>query len=198
NCIPHDADHDFAPAGTLVFEVPFVQAIKGFFGVAPNAGLAINLPSYVTWLTQSDHIQTTPRGYIDMAFTFSLNTDTQTFVQDALRLVGQEVSLFYKHGFEADVSTILAGLKVVLDIGDATLSVITNDLEDSNSLKACNNPNQTCSYTLFDFSHLQDVVSKLVDMTGIGIKIYDIVEYVVHPPDGVLPTGGANLLSDAR
>ncbi len=195
---------NYAPVATLILEVPFVEAVKGFFDVDLNAPITINLPDYVTWLTASNVIKTTPSGYLDIAFTFSVNTNVQKLARDSLELVAKfgAIGLFHKHSWRTAASTILAGLKVLLDIGDVTVSLITKDLEQSGSLS---------SYVFFDFYHLQDVVYQLANIGGIGLKILNIIYFAVYPPrppnpllldpgdpGGVIPSHATNLLADAR
>ncbi len=180
NCI----QSDYAPLATLIFEVPVVQAAKEFFKVSLAPPVSFRLPDYVTWLTESNNITTTPTGYVDVAFTFSVNTNnTTTVLQDALQAVAQDVTLLYKSDLDAD--TILANLKVVLDIGDVTVSVIKNDLDNVGSLK---------SYTLLDMSTLIHVVSKLIDVKGIANKIIDML--VAAGKAG--SSAGTDLLDDVR
>jgi hypothetical protein len=179
----------YTPAAVIIVEVPFVQAVNTLFGSTLQGLQSLGLGT--STLLNSSSVSTTASGYLNLAFTVSQNNNNNSqLLQDLLTAISSDLAAVIKTPDSKKLVSVLQDqLQVILDLGDLTVNVITDDL---------NQPGSLGSQTVLDFYGVQKSLSGLLQLSSVEMKLFDISEYGIQCAFSALLADPAAILPAAR
>jgi len=180
-CIPSE----YNPAAVLIVEFPFTPVCNVLFDSNLSASQSLGLGNSA--LLVNPIVNTTAAGNIDLAFTIGgASANVAQTVTDLQNVLLGDLTAIVKQGASSVTSALLDQLKLLLDMGDVTISVITTDLSQSGPLG---------SYVLFDLSFVKTLLNDGGTIDSIVGKIFFLmtgaaqtaVAAATSDPLGVVP-----------
>jgi hypothetical protein len=181
------ASDTYSPVALIIFELPFLQTVQALNLVSQSTTgpLTFNIPSGDSWFFTSTNFQTTPSGYLNLAFLVSLNTNTGETLPALQTALSSDLSLAYKSDLAGIITALVSNLNALLTVGDVKIYAITSDLTADGQLS---------SVQLADVCKLAGAVSTIGKISSTVGNVLTLLD----SGGKIYSTAGADLLADAQ